>query len=126
MNLYLVAAGCLTFIVGFIHSILGEILIFRKMRQKGIIPTKGGSILKERNVRIMWASWHLVTIFGMGLGAIILRLSLPSPLHAIELFVENTILLSMLAASLLVLVATNGKHPGWLGLLGVAILLWIK
>ena len=126
MNVYLITAGCLTFIVGLVHSILGEILIFRKMRQKGFIPTQGGPILKERNVRIIWASWHLVTMFGWGLSVILVRLSFPSSEQTLQVFVENTILLSMFVASLLVLVATKGKHPGWLGLLGVAILLWLK
>jgi len=125
MNSYFVAAGCLAFIVGLIHSVLGEILIFRRMRRGGIIPTEGSPILRERHVRILWASWHIVTVFGWGLGAIMLRLSFPSSGHTIQEFVVNTALFSMLTASLIVLVGTKGKHPGWLGLLGVAIFLWI-
>ena len=49
----LFAAGCLAFVLGFIHSILGEILIFKRMRDGGIIPTNGGSLLEERHVRIL-------------------------------------------------------------------------
>ncbi len=31
----------------------------------------------------------------------------------------------MLAASGLVLIGTKGRHPGWAGLLGVAVLVWL-
>ncbi len=111
--------------MGIIHSALGEILIFRHMRKGTFIPTYGGTILKERHVRILWASWHIVTVFGWGFGSILLWLSLSSPQTIIEVFVENTILFSMFIASLMVLIATKGKHPGWAGLLCVAILVWL-
>jgi len=126
MNSFLIAAGCLTIIVGLIHSVMGEILIFRRMRQSGWIPTQGGSVLKERHVRIIWASWHIVTIFGWGFGAILLRLSIPSSENTLQIFIENTIMMSMFFASLLVLIGTKAKHPGWFGLLGIAIFLWVK
>ncbi len=125
MNSYFVAAGSLAFLVGLVHSVFGEVLVFRRMRQGGLIPTEGGAILREQHVRILWASWHLVTVFGWGFAAILLRLSFPSSEYAFQVFVEKTVLFSMLAASLIVLVGTKGKHPGWLGLLGVAVFLWI-
>lgn len=124
MNAYLVAAGCLTFLVGFIHSVMGEILIFHRMRVNGgIIPTQARPILKERHVRILWASWHLVTIFGWGIAAILLWLAFSAPAYPVHEWIKNTVLVSMLAASLVVLIGTKGKHLGWLGLLGVAVLL---
>ncbi len=125
MNSYFIVSACLAFILGLIHSILGEVLIFRHMRKGLIIPTDGGSILKERNVRILWASWHIVTIFGWGFGAILLRLSFPSSQYAFQTTVEAAILFSMLAASLIVLIGTKGRHPGWFVLLGIAIFLWL-
>ena len=51
--------------------------------------------------------------------------------HAIPLRVSGNaaiaqvIAVSMLGGSLLVLVATRGRHPGWIGLLGVAGLVWL-
>lgn len=126
MASYLFAAGCLSLALGLIHSVMGEILIFRRMRKGQIIPTNGHPILKERHVRILWASWHLVTIFGWGLGVILLLYSLPNSEHTYQLFVENTVLLSMLSGALLVLLGTKGKHPGWVVLLAIAILLAIK
>lgn len=125
MNLYFAVAGCLALVVGIVHSILGEMLIFRQMRKGTLVPTDGSPVLKERQVRILWASWHLVTVFGWGFGAILLWLAFPSTQYTVQAFVENAILFSMLAASLIVLVGTKGRHPGWLGLLGIAISLWV-
>ncbi len=125
MNTYFAIAGCLAIVVGIIHSVLGEILIFRHMRNGTFIPIDGGTTLKERHVRILWISWHIVTVFGWGFGAILLRLSLPSSQATVEIFVENSILFSMFIASLMVLMATKGKHPGWVGLFCVAILVWL-
>ena len=59
MNWYFIAAGVLSFLIGFVHSVLGESLIFRRMRAGGFIPTIGGQLLREPQVRILWASWHV-------------------------------------------------------------------
>lgn len=119
-------AGCLLFLLGLIHSILGEVLIFKRMRDRGIIPTNGGSLLKERHVRILWATWHLVTVFGWGIGALLCGYSnlftaenIPSP------FFIHTIVIIMFIGSALVLIGTKGKHPGWIVLLVIATLAWL-
>lgn len=76
MNVYLFAAACLLIVVGLIHPILGEVLIFWRLRVKGLVPTNGGNILKERNVRILWASWHVLSVLGWAIAAVLLRLSM--------------------------------------------------
>jgi len=129
MEPYLFVAGCLSLTLGVIHSAMGEILIFQRMRKGHVIPTNGHPVLKERHVRILWASWHLVTVFGWGVGIILLRYSLsglPDPEYTNQSFIENTILFSMLSGALLVFIGTKGKHPGWVVLLVIAILLAIK
>ncbi len=119
-------AGCLLFLLGLIHSILGEVLIFKRMRNRGIIPTNGGSLLKERHVRILWATWHLVTVFGWGIGALLCGYSNLLTAETISSpFVINSIVLTMLIGSALVLIGTKGKHPGWVVLLIIAILAWL-
>ena len=120
------AAGLLAIVVGLIHSVLGEFLIFSRMRNEGVIPTVGESLLRGRHVRILWASWHIVTVFGWAIGAILLRLAFPSAENLVQVFVENTIIIAMLFSSLLVLVGTKAMHPGWLGLLGVAVLIFLS
>lgn len=119
------AAAILAIVVALVHSILGEIIIFRRLRKPGrVIPTDGGERLRGSNVRILWASWHVLTVFGLGMAAILLRLA--SSARTVEHdVVAQAIALSMLGGSLLVLVGTRGRHPGWVGLLGVAVLIWL-
>lgn len=122
MNWYFVAAAVLAFAVGLVHSVLGERLIFRRMRSTGFIPTSGGSALREPHVRILWATWHVVTVLGWCMAATLALLALPSFSGQIPPFVGEVIAAAMVASSLLVLVGTKGRHPGWVGLLGVALL----
>jgi hypothetical protein len=126
MNAYFIAAAALAFIVGLVHSVLGEIMIFRRMRKPGrVIPTDGGTRLLGSNVRILWASWHVLTVLGWGMAAILLRLSVSDSRGADNGVIEQAIAISMLAGSVLVLIATKARHPGWIGLLGVAVLVWL-
>jgi hypothetical protein len=119
------AAAMLAIVVALVHSILGEIMIFRRLRKPGrMIPTDGGERLLGSNVRILWASWHVLTVFGLGMAAILLRLA-SSARTAEHDFIAQAIAVSMLGGSLLVLVGTRGRHPGWVGLLGVALLVWL-
>lgn len=125
MNTYLVTAAATAFVVGLVHSVLGEVLIFRRLRLRGLVPTNGGNVLGERHVRIIWATWHIVTVFGWCLGAVLLRLSLPASQTGSALFIEQAIVLASLAAAVLVFVGTRAKHPGWIGLLVMAVCTWL-
>jgi hypothetical protein len=125
MQKHVFAAGLLVFMIGAIHSVLGEILIFRRLRAGGIVPTNGESLLRERHVRILWASWHIVTVFGWAFAAVLLRLAFPATNDTFQTFVQNTIITAMLSSALLVLFGTKGRHPGWLGLAAAAALIWL-
>ena len=125
MNSYLLAGGILAFIVGLVHSVLGEVLIFRRLRSRGIIPTHGGELLRERHVRILWASWHILTVLGWCVATILWCLAQNFPLSQSHHFVARAIAVAMLASATIVFVSTKAKHPGWVGLLGVAILVFV-
>ena len=125
MNRYFAAASLLAFLVGFTHSVLGELLIFRRMRQGGFVPTNGAKLIGERHVRILWASWHVLTVFGWSASSILLWLSLANEQPNTQGSVFGAISISMLVGAALVLVGTKAKHPGWVGLLGVAVLAWL-
>jgi hypothetical protein len=120
----LCAAAILAFLVGLVHSILGELLIFQRMRQGKLIPTNGGKVVGEGHVRILWASWHVLTVLGWCLAAILFWLSQGQLVGSILL--TSAIAIAMLVSSLLVLVGTKAKHPGWVGLLGVSLLVWFS
>ena len=126
MNTYFLIAGILCFVLGLIHSILGELLIFRHKRVKGsIVPAKGGDELKEGHLRIIWSTWHLASVFGWCIGVTLVWIACtPSKLApvAIEMIIPTS-MYAMFAGSLLVLIGTKGKHPGWVVLLLIGILL---
>lgn len=125
MNWYFVIAAALAFLVGLVHSVLGERLIFRRLRQDGFVPTNGGKLLGERHVRILWASWHVLTVFGWCIASILLWLSLPSSSTSSAWFIEQAVVIAMLAGSALVFIGTKARHPGWAGLLAVAVFVWL-
>jgi hypothetical protein len=115
MNTYLLAAGVVAIGVGAIHSLLGEILIFRHLRDKTIVPALSAPPLRERHVRILWASWHIPTVFSWAFAALILNVST----------LERAAILAFFTSAILVLIGTKGRHPGWVGLLAVAVLIWL-
>jgi hypothetical protein len=125
MNLYLAAAGVLASLVSLVHSVLGERLIFSRMRLKGLVPTNGGQLIGEGHVRILWASWHVVTVLGWLVAVALLGLAVqPLPVPA-QAFLLAALVVAMSICALLVFVGTQARHPGWVGLLGVAVLTWL-
>ncbi len=119
-----IAAG-LAVSVGATHSVLGEVLIFSGLRHGGIVPTGARSGLLERQVRILWATWHLPTIFSFLIAAILIRFSISPAQDELERFVVRAIIASTVLSSVIVFVATRGKHPGWIGLLAIAVAAWL-
>ena len=111
----MMTAGVLALVVGAVHSVLGEILIFRHLRVRGLVPTLAAPPLRERHVRILWATWHFATALGWAFGLALFRAVSPNSAAA----------LAFLGGSLLVLVGTRGRHPGWIGCLAVAALAWL-
>lgn len=125
MQPLLLGAGLVMALTALVHSVVGEVLIFRRLRSGGIVPTQGGPLLRERHVRILWASWHLVSILGWALAAILIAVAL-SPGHPPpSTWLVKVAIAASLAGSALVLFATRGRHPGWFSLLVAAILAWL-
>lgn len=120
-SLYLVA-GVIAVLTGVVHSVLGEWLIFRHLRTGGLVPALGASPLRARHVRIIWATWHLASVFGWAFAGMLLTLAFdPAPPASL---VTAGIASAYLGAGVLVLVGTRGRHPGWVALLAVAALAW--
>ena len=120
----LVVAAILSVITGLVHSVLGEWLIFRHLREGGIVPQRGAPPLRARNVRILWATWHLATVFGWAFAAVLLGMARwpGMPLRALVL---DAVIAANAAGGVLVLVGTRGRHPGWIALGAVAVLAWL-
>lgn len=122
MTTLLTTAGILLVLTGIVHSILGEVMIFRKLSNRSIVPNQSAPPLQERNIRILWASWHMISVFGWVFAAILMKAaSNESPNMA---WLANAIAGACLAGGLLVLVGTKGRHPGWIALTLTAVLTW--
>ena len=124
MNTALVLAAGGLALVGVAHSVLGELLVFRALRTEGIVPTGGRPVLREWQVRILWGTWHLATVLGWALSALMWRLG-TAPLDAdLGAWVADVAGVATLASGVLVFYATKGRHPAWFALLVVAALVW--
>ncbi|PKO65219.1 MAG: hypothetical protein CVU22_20875 [Betaproteobacteria bacterium HGW-Betaproteobacteria-16] len=108
--------------IGAIHSLLGEKLIFSRMRTTGWVPKLGGAVLHERHVRILWATWHLVTVLGLFVAIAILEIRHATSLDQSRHLMTMAVIGATSTSSAFVLIGTRGRHPGWIGLLGVALL----
>lgn len=125
MNYLLATAGVLAVVTGVVHSLLGERLIFRRLRASTFVPSSPAPPLQSRHVRILWATWHLASCFAWAFAGLLLRLS-QDPLAVVSArSVLFACVFAFLAGSLLVLVGTRGRHPGWVALAGVGILSWV-
>ncbi len=125
MNLLLAAAAVLAMASGAVHSVLGERLIFRRLRQASLVPSAPAPPLQERHIRILWASWHLVSVLGWAMAALLWRLAAGTDSGLSADVLLNVIAWGFFAGSLLVLVATRGRHPGWIALAAVAVSAWL-
>ncbi|WP_148862171.1 hypothetical protein [Marinobacter fonticola] len=117
---WLLVGGLVAVVVALVHSVLGEVLIFKRMREGTVVPTRGQPVLRERHVRILWATWHIVSVFGLAIAGILVFMSV-YPVTDVQSLFLRAVATSMGVSSALVLFATKGMHPGWVGLLVVAI-----
>jgi hypothetical protein len=122
MQLGFLAAGVLAAITGAVHSLLGERLIFRHLRHGTLVPTLEAPPLRERHVRILWATWHIGSVFGWAFAGVLLALAFAPAGDPVGPLVLKAAIAGYLGSALLVLVGTKGRHPGWIALLSVAAL----
>lgn len=115
MNRYFFSAACFAFAVGLVHSVLGERLIFKRMRTSGFVPVDGGGLLREAQVRIVWASWHLVTVLGWFVAALLAWLALPSSGAVVRTFPPIAIVAALVVCAVVVGVTTRGGIPAGSG-----------
>ncbi|MBP1875861.1 CHASE2 domain-containing sensor protein [Ensifer adhaerens] len=117
-------AGLLALVTGLVHSILGEVMIFRPLRNGSLISTTSSAPLAKRTIGILWATWHLVTVFGWAFAGILLQLAFAPQAASTTGLVVTAIVFANVGGGLLVLVGTKGRHPGWIALLAVAAFAW--
>ena len=124
MQPLLATAAVLAVATGVVHSLLGERLIFRHLRQSSLVPSLPAPPLQGRNVRILWATWHLASVFGWVLAGLLWQLAKNPGVALSASSVLGASAAGFLVGALLVLVGTRGRHPGWVALGAVGILSW--
>ncbi|MBL8245713.1 MAG: hypothetical protein JNL89_16070 [Rhodanobacteraceae bacterium] len=124
METLLTLAAVLLLFTGLLHSLLGEWLIFRHLRQGTWVPQLGAPPLRARNIRILWATWHLASVFGWGFAVILWGLA-ATPEAPVDELVLSAVSGATAIGAILVLVGTGARHPGWVALGVVAALSWI-
>lgn len=123
MNMGLMVAAGLSCVIGLVHSVMGEQRIFRHLRRDGrMVPTEGGALLREFQVRILWATWHLVSLLIWVLAAVLVWLAQPEARDAPGGWIKLTIALAYALAGLLVMFSNRGRHLAWVALWAVALL----
>ncbi len=120
--LYLIAGG-LSAVTGLVHSILGERLIFQHLRNRSVVPAMEAPPLRQRHIGILWATWHLASVFGWAFAGVLIHLAFAAT--SADSFVINAIVFAYLGAGALVFVGSRGRHPGWAALVSVALLTWL-
>ena len=123
---WLDAAAGLLLGVSLAHSVLGETMLFRRVRGAAWLQADTGRRLGRGHLGILWATWHGVTALGCGIAAVFGWLAgMPPAARAPMAFVDDTLAGALAVVALLVLVGTRGRHPGWIGLLATAVLAWL-
>ncbi len=120
MNLFLLLASLLCCVLGILHSLLGEKYIFQSDEFK-----KGGDSIRLKFSQIIRATWHLASIFGWVFSVILFLLANFSSKEIVEwssaLYVMAT---GLLISAFLVSGLTHGKHPGWIVLTIISLLIY--
>ncbi|RTL20379.1 MAG: hypothetical protein EKK52_10730 [Burkholderiales bacterium] len=121
MNGWWLAAAALLVLIGIVHSVLGERLIFRHLRAGTLVPEAGAPVLRAYQTRILWGSWHLASVFGWTLAAVLAWRAGPGHAEGGSAL-EMAVAAGLIAASALAAWATRGRHIGWVALLAAAAL----
>ena len=125
MQLLLTTAAVHAIATGVVHSLLGERLIFRHLRRSSLVPSLPAPPLQARNVRILWATWHLASVFAWALAGLLWQLAREPGAALSARLVLSASAAAFVLGSLLVLVSTRGRHPGWVALGAVGVLSWV-
>lgn len=117
MNWPLLLAGIGALLLGIGHSVIGEQMIFRGLNDR-LARSEGRPALSEQQVRVLRAAWHLLTLFGFALGALLIGSAIP------DLVLDSVLVIgiAMAVSAAYWLPATRGRHPAWIVLLLIAAL----
>lgn len=122
MNIYLLTSAVVLVSVAAVHSILGEIRIFFRLQRNDPLPEFSGFPLLRKApgsmLRTLRFVWHVATVFGLALAAMLLELA-AAPVQARATLI---ICLGLSGAAVITFVISRGNHVGWFFFLLSAVL----
>src|SRR5882762_9311633 len=129
MNAYFVFAALIAFILGVVHSYMGEkYLVSPILRSEHLITALSGSVgLKKVALRVCW---HFATIAMWGAATTLVVLS-SLPFNRTSMVVVRIISLTFVAYTLLVFLTPGlrlvylTRHLAWVAFLAIAALSWL-
>lgn len=122
MNVLLLVAGLLSALIGIAHSVLGEKLVLGPLFERGDVPKLlGSTAFAHRTLRF---TWHLTTMLLLGIGTIVMVLSL-SPPNSQSAWILRVLATTFAVSSLLSLIGARAKHFSWWVFLIIAVFLWL-
>jgi hypothetical protein len=118
------AAGFLLIGLAVVHSVAGELLILRHRRKwSGVPPVLGMAAFPTRSLHM---TWHLASVMGLCLAAILLHLAGQPTRSDADRFVIEAIAAGMLGCGVVAALLTRGTHPGWIAFVAAAGLCWLS
>ncbi len=130
MNLYLFISSCLTFLLAILHSVLGELKIFRYFNNvQGLPVLQGIPLLWKKpeaaklTIRMVW---HVTTVLALAIGIILCNYSFIQTLNTTDIYVIKIIGGSMLVSCLVSLILTKGSHASWIAFLIIGVLCFVS
>lgn len=119
-SLSLVAAASLLFLIGLLHSVLGErYILIRLFRRDDLPKLYGGTEFTKQVLRM---AWHVTTLAWWGIAMVLAFLSTGGATpRTVALVIAGTFLCSAVGS----LVMARGRHFSWLvfGVIGALCLL---
>ena len=113
-------AAVLIFVVGLVHSALGERYILIRLFRRPDLPKLFGGV--SFTIGTLRSAWHITTVAWWGIGAILWLAGSGGLTSASTLSVVGY---TALASGLLPLIITRGRHLSWLAFIVIgAVALW--
>lgn len=119
MSVPLAVAAALGLVLVVAHSYLGErYILMRLFRRNQIPPLFGGTEFTRRTLRF---AWHLTSVFGLGLAAMLAMLAAGRATPAAQAGIAAA---TCALSGIVALVGSRGRHPSWIVFFAIAILSW--
>lgn len=118
VNATIFAAALLTFLIGAVHSWLGE---WRLIGPLLAPEQRQGRLASSAFARgVLRFAWHVTTIAWWGIGAALIALAASAPLDRQGRLVLAIIAVTFLVTGLVTLIAGRGRHLAWPVFLAIA------